>query len=500
MTRPSISKQLLQCKDDLKKLRILNKFQDKNIFISSENIGNNVGEFERQLSYLESNEHSTHSVISPIVKYAYILNQAKSLSEQTISHKDEFNVALLLKDQLSFLSKELNLPKDYYKIDTIGNAIIVRENKGEHVILPTHFEMGAYLNHPHAEHYLESPAEMLPRLQIGKYTRFGKHVGINAGGNVSIGNAVWFAPFSYLLTQDHDPYGKPSIASRCAGMTRLPEVRINDYAWIGRRAILGWKVNYVGKASIVGVNSFVNSWVGDYSIVGNYGKILSYLPYKAYLIDIVGAGLEDILRISNWERVNESWKHLFDKYQEKYNNRFLLPKIANIIEQFSGMKDKRMLEVNPNYGDHLLFAAQHQFKTDGISKNKDTFPFILQRAQDKKLFNIRLRNEHNISSLLNFHKYLKDNKLSSNHLGYQIIIDIENSPETSSEKLLTIIKKYKLLLNLGGVLLLGISGDYNFSNIINKINNLGYSLKEEFSDSNKFSNKFSILHLENNNK
>ncbi|MEV6029496.1 hypothetical protein [Streptomyces sp. NPDC052036] len=118
-----------------------------------------------------------------------------------------------MKKFLGELAAELGLPEGHFSVDTSGDPLLVREGTGQHWILPTHFEGGAYFSAP-----------------------FGKGSGINAGGDITIGDGAWLSPGSPLLRQDHSAYGRPSIGARTVSMTHQPGIVLRDYAWMGHKA------------------------------------------------------------------------------------------------------------------------------------------------------------------------------------------------------------------------------------------------------------------------
>ncbi|MEE6666163.1 hypothetical protein PS423_01965 [Pediococcus acidilactici] len=235
----------------------------------------------------------------PIVKFNKVLKEVRNKSKKTKKLADEIAIVKYLKSKLEKLSSEIGLNDQHFQIDTTGKTIIVKDKSGQHYISPTHFEKGAYLSSPHFDHELNYSKNEIPKIHIGKYTRLGKGASINAGANIYIGNYVWLAPGSVLLRQAHNAYGQPAVGSRTIAMTQQPAIYVSDYAWVGREAIVGWDASYIGKASIVGARSFINKWVGDYSIVGDHSKILRYMPYKAYFMEYYKPSLKEILKISD---------------------------------------------------------------------------------------------------------------------------------------------------------------------------------------------------------
>ncbi len=157
-----------------------------------------IGALESQMSNLSSHKPDESQIVSPVAEYVKVLSNIRQLSASSSGLYDEMQVAVRLQNDLQALVKKFNLAEEHFQIDTSGEPIIVQEGSGGHVILPTHFEKGAYLSQPHADHHLALKADQLPKIRFGRYIRLGRNVGVNAGGNINIGDAVWLSPGSYL--------------------------------------------------------------------------------------------------------------------------------------------------------------------------------------------------------------------------------------------------------------------------------------------------------------
>jgi acetyltransferase-like isoleucine patch superfamily enzyme len=273
---------------------MIKHYMDASVSVSPLELDSDIqalGALERALSSAD--------VFQPVPRYVKTLRQLRKASQTISCHRDEIKFGVTFGERLKELGDDFGLSPQHFSVNTSGSPLLVKEQVGEHLISPTHFENGAYFSHPHADHQLEHSADELPSIKIGQYVRFGRNAAVNAGGDVEIGDGVWLSPGSQLLRQDHDPYGRLSIGSRTVAMTRLPPVKLCDYAWVGREAIVGWNADYLGKASIVGIRSFLNTWVGDYSIVGDQGKVLQYLPFKAHLMETYQPSIEQTLQVSD---------------------------------------------------------------------------------------------------------------------------------------------------------------------------------------------------------
>lgn len=334
-----------------------------------------ITRFERDLAL----EYSS----TPVAEYTRTLRILREEVKKVATPREEIAFGVRFRDALAELSARLQLSGEHFSIDTAGSPLLVKEGTGEHLISPTHFENGAYFSHPHADHQLDLPAERLPRIKIGRYVRFGKNAALNAGGDVTIGNGAWLSPGSQLLRQDHDAYGRPSVGARTVSMTKLPPIVLEDYAWVGREAMVGWNADYIGRCSIVATRAFLNTWVGDYCVTGDRGKILQYMPFKAYLIEHKNASFEDLLRITDWGGVNEEWLTHYRRDIEPQ----VLSADATRLEHLAG----DALIVAPRTPADLLGVAG--LKTDVIADDRTTSSSLLQWCIDNGKFDLRFRGD-----------------------------------------------------------------------------------------------------------
>lgn len=327
---------------------------------------------------------------NPIVMYNEILKKIKEKSNKAIGLTEQIETAEYLKRELEILKEKLNIKLNHFSINTEGSIIVTTFKKGQHYLAPTHFETGAYLSLPHFDHMLNCNSEGIPKLHIGKYTRIGKNAAINAGGDIFIGDYVWLAPGSTLLRQEHNAYGQPSIAARSVAMTKQPSIYIENFAWVGKDALVGWEAQYTGKCSIVGSRSFINKWVGDYSVVGDHSKILKYLPYKGYFMEYYKPNLKELLKVTNWEKINEEWLEVFNKVDKK----------SKEIEVQKRLKEKKHLRILLlNTKNHkILENINIQNQTDILLLDSKQIPFYLQKAEYLNNYRVRVRK---ISTLEN---------------------------------------------------------------------------------------------------
>lgn len=343
-----------------------------------------------KVQHIHKDELSTFNKINdahthPIVGFNNILKRIRSHSKNTKNLSDEMSIVESLKSELLKFANENDIPVSNFNIDTSGEPIVISERNGQHYILPTHFEVGAYLSSPHFDHELNYSTEQIPHIHIGKYTRLGKGASINAGSNIYIGDFVWLAPGSVLLRQEHSAYGQPSVAARTIAMTNQPEIHVSDFSWVGREAIVGWNCDYIGKASIVGSRSFINKWVGDYSIVGDHSKILGYLPYKSYFFNKYKPSYMDILKINDWQQVYDDWQKEYEQINNGYKSDLVLEEIArDIISKKDGTL---VLDIeNPLDVQSLFYGRLDVFTTEETKE-----AYMLESAQRAGFNNLRTR-------------------------------------------------------------------------------------------------------------
>lgn len=361
----------------------IKKFYDSSINVTS------VSKIDKEIGKYRANK------TQPIIEFNSILINTRKKSQSSNSIYDEISTMQFFKKELKTLSQQYKLSSNHFQIDSDGDPLLIQNETGEHYISPTHFEKGAYFSSPHFDYELNFSSERIPKIHIGKFTRFGQGSAVNVGADVYIGDCVWLAPGSTLLRQEHNAYGQPSIGSRTMAMTTQPPIHIADYAWIGRDAIVGWGARYIGKCSIVGARSFINKWVGDYSIVGDHSKILGYLPYKAYFMEYYSPSLKDVLQISDWEKIFEEWKNYYNKNIKTFKNIF--PSLTSFVQEKLSIKS-RVLIINPTTPS--LFADfPKKAALDILIKDKSLLPFILQEAQNMGMQNVRTRILENLEQL-----------------------------------------------------------------------------------------------------
>ncbi len=97
-------------------------------------------------------------------------------------------------------------------------------------------------------------------LAIGDYTTINARCRIHNTGYINIGNSVSISQEVFIITADHDPNSEMFEG-------RIKGVSIDDFAWIGTRAIILPGVK-IGKGAVVAAGSVVTRDVLPYTIVG----------------------------------------------------------------------------------------------------------------------------------------------------------------------------------------------------------------------------------------
>ncbi len=114
-------------------------------------------------------------------------------------------------------------------------------------------------------------------ISIGDYTTINRNCYLDGRVGIKIGNSVSISPEVYILSLTHDAQNRNFV-------TVGKEVIIEDYVWLGARAIIMPGVK-LGKGSIVGAGSVVTKDVEPYTIVGGIpakkiGERTQDLDYK----------------------------------------------------------------------------------------------------------------------------------------------------------------------------------------------------------------------------
>jgi maltose O-acetyltransferase len=99
------------------------------------------------------------------------------------------------------------------------------------------------------------------KLEVGAHSVINRNCMLDARGGLTIGNNVSISPNVALITASHDPH-----SASFAGSSKATEIWIDDYVWIGVRAIILPGVR-IGYAAIVGAGAVVTRSVPPYAIV-----------------------------------------------------------------------------------------------------------------------------------------------------------------------------------------------------------------------------------------
>lgn len=99
-----------------------------------------------------------------------------------------------------------------------------------------------------------------PGIIIGRQSVINQQCCLDGRGGLSIGNYVSISPGVWILTDTHD-MNDPLFREV------LAPVKINDYAWIGSRAMILPGVT-VGEGAVVGAGAVVTRDVEPYTVVG----------------------------------------------------------------------------------------------------------------------------------------------------------------------------------------------------------------------------------------
>jgi acetyltransferase-like isoleucine patch superfamily enzyme len=114
-------------------------------------------------------------------------------------------------------------------------------------------------------------------IHIGGDTVINRDTYLDGRGKLTIGSKVAISPNAYILTLDHDP--------QSGSFSAVPvSVVIEDYAWIGARAMVLPGVT-IRKGAVIGAGAVVTKDVEEFSIVAGVpaktiGKRTAALDYS----------------------------------------------------------------------------------------------------------------------------------------------------------------------------------------------------------------------------
>lgn len=98
------------------------------------------------------------------------------------------------------------------------------------------------------------------RVKIGAHSAIGRRTYLDGRGELTIGDCVSISPDVQLLTAEHD-MNDPDFKSFCAPVT------VEDYAWIGTRALILPGVR-IGRGAVVAAGAVVTKDVPPLTVVG----------------------------------------------------------------------------------------------------------------------------------------------------------------------------------------------------------------------------------------
>jgi maltose O-acetyltransferase len=111
---------------------------------------------------------------------------------------------------------------------------------------------------------------------FGDHVHMGPSCELHGEGGIQIGNGVVFAPEVVVYTRSHNFDGKDLQALPFDDKVLVRRVKIDDYVWVGRKAIILPGV-HIGKGAVIGAGAVVSKSIPDYGVaVGNPAKIVKY--------------------------------------------------------------------------------------------------------------------------------------------------------------------------------------------------------------------------------
>lgn len=118
-----------------------------------------------------------------------------------------------------------------------------------------------------------------PSIRIGKNSIINRQCCLDGRGSLRIGDNVSISPGVWLLTDEHD-MNDPFFAER------FGPIEIDDYVWIGSRALVLPGVT-IGRGAVVAAGAVVTKDVPPYDVVGgvparHLGTRNSDLRYRIY--------------------------------------------------------------------------------------------------------------------------------------------------------------------------------------------------------------------------
>jgi maltose O-acetyltransferase len=112
-------------------------------------------------------------------------------------------------------------------------------------------------------------------VESGVFVANGRHVSLGSGSGFGTGSRVYGANIGVnvivgphvVFLKDNHQYDDPRVPIQSQGLTEIALPIVEDWAWIGERAII-LPGRRIGKGAIVGAGAVVTRDVPEYEIVG----------------------------------------------------------------------------------------------------------------------------------------------------------------------------------------------------------------------------------------
>ena len=123
---------------------------------------------------------------------------------------------------------------------------------------------------------ISSTFEKSDNISLGDNVWIGKGAHFDGAGEITIGRGVIMAPDVIIYTRTHNFDSEDLNALPFDNISLIAPVIIEDYVWIGRKAMIMLGVT-IGKGAVVGAGAVVAKDVPEYAVVvGNPAKVVKY--------------------------------------------------------------------------------------------------------------------------------------------------------------------------------------------------------------------------------
>jgi len=113
-------------------------------------------------------------------------------------------------------------------------------------------------------------------ISLGDNVYLGPGSELHGEGGIQIGHGVIFAPDVIVYTRTHNFDSDDLSALPFDDKILLKSVTIEDYVWIGRRAMIMPGIK-IGKGAVIGAGAVVSKSIPEYGVaVGNPAKVVKY--------------------------------------------------------------------------------------------------------------------------------------------------------------------------------------------------------------------------------